>query len=81
MHRLTSNKRLNEMVQVLLSEGWTCLRSKRHLVLQHTATGARLLLPCTIRDKGTTAENYYMTIRRARRRMHETTDHEGRDTT
>ena len=64
--KLTRNKRLDEALQDLLANGWRVARKSRHLVLVHE-TGRRLFMPLTNPDKGTTAANYMMLVKRARR--------------
>lgn len=67
MLRLTRNKRLNEAINELLATGWELKRRSSHLVL--TCGSERLCLPCTTPDRGTTAANYFATIKRAKRRL------------
>lgn len=68
--KLTRNKRLDAALMDLLDHGWHVARKTRHLVLVHES-GRRLFMPLTTPDKGTTAANYMMLIKKARRETHE----------
>lgn len=74
--KLTTMSKVNSLIEDMLTNGWTLVRAKKHLILSVPGARGTITVPRTCPDYGRTSRNVLATIRR-QRAMYEGGNHAG----